>query len=185
MRRNGVTLTRDIGLLLTRGAIGASLMAHGAQKAFGTFGGPGLSGTAGFMEALRFSPGQRFATLAAVSELGGGALLALGLGGPLAATVIVSTMTVAAGSVHAKNGFFAQNNGVELPALYAVAAAVLALSGPGEMSLDNTFGFEASDARLAWAAVLAGVAAGAIALAQRQPAPPPADAVAGSTPATA
>ncbi|GAC1396015.1 MAG: DoxX family membrane protein [Vulcanimicrobiaceae bacterium] len=174
-------MTRDLGLLLARGTIGASLMAHGAQKAFGSFGGPGPAGTAGFMESLRFTPGKRFATIAAAGELGGGALLTLGLGGPLAATAIVATMTVAAVSVHAKNGFFAQDNGFELPAIYSAAAAALAMSGPGELSLDSALGIDLRDERLAWLAVMVGIAAGTIALAQRQPAPPPADAVAGST----
>jgi len=35
------------GLLLVRVVIGTTMFAHGAQKLFGWFGGPGLRGTAG------------------------------------------------------------------------------------------------------------------------------------------
>ncbi len=166
-------MTRDLGLLLARSATGAGLMAHGAQKAFGWFGGPGPAGTAGFMESLRFSPGARYAALSASGELAGGALVTLGLGGPLGPATIVSVMTVAAATVHVKNGFFAQNGGIELPALYATAAAALAMAGPGRLSLDTALHLEVLwDERLAWAAILGGVAAGAMALSQRQPAQP-------------
>jgi len=35
-----------------------------------------------------------------------------------------------------KSGLFAQNNGIEVPLLYAAAAVSLALTGPGAYSLD-------------------------------------------------
>jgi uncharacterized membrane protein YphA (DoxX/SURF4 family) len=52
---------------------------HGAQKLFGSFGGPGLEGTSGFMEMLGMRPGRPWAYLAGLSEFGGGVLTALGL----------------------------------------------------------------------------------------------------------
>ena len=36
--------TQDFGLMLLRWAVGAILIVHGLQKAFGLFGGPGLDG---------------------------------------------------------------------------------------------------------------------------------------------
>ena len=36
--------TQDLGLMLLRWAVGALLVAHGLQKAFGWWGGPGLDG---------------------------------------------------------------------------------------------------------------------------------------------
>ena len=53
--------------------------AHGAQKLFGWFGGPGLDGTGQFFTMIGFSPGRRHALMAGLAETGGGLLLALGL----------------------------------------------------------------------------------------------------------
>jgi putative oxidoreductase len=79
----------DAGLLLARLAIGLLMAAHGSQKLLGWFGGYGLDGTGGFFEAIGFRPGRLFAAAAAVSEVGGGVLLAIGLFEPVAAALIV------------------------------------------------------------------------------------------------
>jgi len=73
----------NIGLLMLRLAIGLTLAAHGSQKLFGWFGGPGLKSTGQFFETLGFRPGRRHAALAGLAETGGGLLLALGLFIPL------------------------------------------------------------------------------------------------------
>ena len=126
----------DAGLLLARMVLGLLMAAHGSQKAFGWFGGYGLAGTAGFMESLGFRPGRFFAATAAGTEIAGGVLLALGLLGPLGPALIVSVMIVAIATVHWSHGLFAQNNGIEMPLLYAVTAAALALIGNGAYSVD-------------------------------------------------
>jgi hypothetical protein len=46
----------------------------------------------------------------------------------------------AAVSVHWKNGVFAVSNGIEVPLLFGVAGAGLALTGPGGYSLDALLG---------------------------------------------
>jgi putative oxidoreductase len=69
----------DIGALLLRLTVRLTLAAHGAQKLFGWFGGPGLDATGQFFEMLGFSPGRRHARMAGLAETGGGLLLALGL----------------------------------------------------------------------------------------------------------
>jgi putative oxidoreductase len=75
-----------------------------------------------------------------VAEFGGGLLLALGLLEPMACAAIISVMIVAIVTVHWHHGLLALTNGVELPLLYAAAALSLALTGPGDYSLDATLG---------------------------------------------
>jgi len=76
----------DIGLLFLRLAVGLILAAHGTQKLFGWFGGPGLNATGQFFTVLGFPPGRRHALMAALGETVGGALLAVGLATPAAAS---------------------------------------------------------------------------------------------------
>jgi putative oxidoreductase len=145
---------------------------HGAQKLFGWFGGHGLAGTGGFFESLGFRPGRAFAAAAALSELGGGLLVALGFLGPVGPALIISVMIVAALTVHWGHGVFAASNGIEMPLLYAAGGLALALTGPGIYSLDAVFGLEALwTPAVAWSAVGLGVAGGvANLLVRRSPA---------------
>src|SRR2546426_4792776 len=99
----------SIGLLILRLVVGLTLAAHGAQKLFGWFGGYGFKGTAGFLSAAGYRPGPLFALAVALGELGGGALTALGLLGPVGPAPIILVMIVAMFVAHLKNGFFAAN----------------------------------------------------------------------------
>jgi len=78
--------------------------------------------------------------MAGLSELVGGLLQALGLFTPVGAAVVLATMCVAMFSVHLKNGFFAANNGIEMPFLFAVTALGVAFTGGGAYSLDALLG---------------------------------------------
>lgn len=148
------------------------MAAHGSQKLFGWFGGYGLNGTAGFFESLGFRPGRLFAGAAAVTEIGSGVLLAIGLFEPLAAAAMVSVMIVAAVSVHWQHGFFAQQNGIELPLIYGVVAAALALTGPGAYSVDALLGLTSFwTPEVVAGALAAGVVGGIANLALRRTAP--------------
>ncbi|MFC9281454.1 DoxX family membrane protein [Streptomyces collinus] len=130
---------RDLGLLLLRLGTGGVLAAHGAQKLFGWFGGHGLEGTGQFMESVGYAPGRMSATAAGLAEAGGGTLLALGLATPAAGAAAAGAMAGAA-AVHMPNGFFAQEGGYEYAASLGLAAAGLAVTGPGRLSLDHAIG---------------------------------------------
>ena len=160
----------DIGLLLLRFAVGLTLAAHGAQKLFGWFGGPGLDETGKGLAMLGFHPGRRHALMAGLVETGGGLFLALGFLSPLAAAVVFSVMFVAAVSVHVKHGFFAMGGGYEYNLVLGVAGLTVAFTGPGALSLDALLGFSMSGAAWGVAALLVGLAGGAVQLAQRHPA---------------
>ena len=157
----------DTGVLLARVVFGTLMAAHGTQKLFGWFGGYGLSGTGGFFESLGFRPGRLFAAAAAVTEVAGGTLVALGLLGPLGPALIVSVMVVAIATVHWQHGLFAQTNGIEVPLLYLVAAAAIALSGPGAYSVDALLQLS-WPIEVAWAALALGALGGAANLALRK-----------------
>ena len=160
----------DSGLLLARVVLGLLMAAHGSQKLFGWFGGYGLAGTGGFMESLGFRPGKLFAAAAGGTELVAGLLVALGLLGPLGSALIVSVMIVAMATVHWANGLFAQNNGIEVPLLYAVGAIAIGLIGNGAYSLDAVLGLTWS-AQVVWTALALGVVGGFANLAIRKTAP--------------
>ncbi len=157
----------DIAFFIIRLALGAAIAAHGAQKVFGWFGGYGLAGTGGFLESLGFKPGVFFAFAAGATEILGGLLVALGLGGPIGPALIVLVMVVAVATVHIANGFFqsgTQNGaGYELNVLYTLAASTVAYAGFGAISLDRVIGFDLLSAPLSVTiALVAGAVLGLI-----------------------
>src|SRR3954447_10310101 len=74
---------RSTGVFVLRATVGGLLAGHGAQKLLGWFEGGGMEGTTGMMEKLGLEPPRRSARLAALSELGGGLMTALGLLNPI------------------------------------------------------------------------------------------------------
>jgi putative oxidoreductase len=133
-------MMQSAGLFLLRAVVGGLLAGHGAQKCFGAFNGPGLAGTAGFLESMGLKPGHYWAKLAATGEFGGGLLTVLGLGGPLGPIMTIAAMLMATLKVHWGKPIWAAEGGAELPAVNMAAAAALALAGPGSWSLDRLFG---------------------------------------------
>src|SRR4051794_7600567 len=175
--------TMDVGRLLLRGAIGATFVVHGTQKLFGWFGGYGPDGTGQFFESLGLRPGRRNAVAAGVTETGGGALILLGLATPAAAAGLSAVMITALRTAIWKDGFKPATGEHEV--LLAAGALALTETGPGRPSLDSARGFDPGGPWWAPAALAAGAAgsAAAIAMAQRESAPPTAAAPA-EAPAT-
>jgi putative oxidoreductase len=125
------------GLLVLRLVVGLTVGAHGAQKLFGVWGGPGMNGWTQVVQRLRMRPARPLAWIAALSEFGGGLLLALGLLSPLGNLAIIGAMLVAIATVHLSKGFWVTKGGFEFNLTLIGAAAALAITGPGAYSLDN------------------------------------------------
>lgn len=150
-----------VGRLLLRAAVGGFFIGHGTQKLFGWFGGGGLKGTAEGFESMGLKPGAVHASAAGAAETLGGAGLLLGYRTPLASASVISVMLTAINRVHLKNGPWAANGGYEYNAVLIAAAASLAESGPGGLSLDALRGKEKSGALWGLFSLVAGAAGAA------------------------
>ena len=118
-----------------------SLMAgHGAQKLFGSFGGPGVEGTSGFMEMLGMKPGRPWAHMAGLSEFGGGVLTALGLFNPLGPLGVIGAMSMATRKAHWGKPIWVTEGGAELPVLNIAISTALMIREPDRYSLDRVLG---------------------------------------------
>ena len=119
-------------------ALAAVMIAHGAQKVLGTFGGSGfnkfIAGTTpfGFMRPAWF-----WLAAAALSELVGGLLVGIGFLTRVGAFFIACTMLTAIAGVHWTGGFFAANRGYEYPLSLLAMAIALLIAGGGQASVDR------------------------------------------------
>jgi putative oxidoreductase len=150
----------DLATFVLRLVVGLLFVGHGAQKLFGIFGGAGIEGTAKTFEKMRLRPPRTHALAAGCAELGGGALLALGLLTPLAAAAIVAVMVTAIVTVHAANGLWNTERGFEYNLVLIAAVFVLAAADSGGWSLDQALSLELSSIGWALAALAAGVLGG-------------------------
>jgi putative oxidoreductase len=123
----------DVALLVARVIVGAVFMAHGAQKLFGAFGGPGLSAFVGMMGPLGY--------LVSVGEFFGGLGLVVGFLSRFSAASIIVIMLGAIGMVHGKVGFFMNwmgnqgGEGFEYHLLAIAILLVILIAGPGRYAL--------------------------------------------------
>jgi putative oxidoreductase len=126
--------------MIVRVAQGSLMAGHGAQKLFGSFGGPGLEGTSGFMEMLGMRPGRPWAYLAGLSEFGGGLLTALGFLNPLGPLGIIGAMSMATRKAHWDKPIWVTEGGAELPVLNIAVSMALMIREPDRYSLDRLLG---------------------------------------------
>jgi putative oxidoreductase len=131
----------DVALLMIRLIVGATMVIHGWNHAFG---GGKVAGTARWFESLGLRPGRLHAWLSILTEVGCGLAFAAGFLTPLAAGGLLGTMVVAGIIEHRTHGFFVFRNGYEYVLMIAVLLAATAVAGPGTASLDRATGIHLS-----------------------------------------
>src|SRR5262245_6199050 len=123
----------DWSLLILRVVLGVVFMAHGAQKLFGAFGGPGLSA---FVAAL-----GPVGYLVTIGEFFGGLGVIVGLLPRFSAGSIVVIMLGAIGLVHSGGGFSmtwggkGAGEGSEYHVLAIASLLSIVIAGPGRLAL--------------------------------------------------
>lgn len=117
----------DASLLILRVCAGAVFFAHGAQKMFGLFGGPGLAETVKMMGPLGYP--------VSVGECFGGLGLIVGFLCRFSAASNIVIMIGAIATVHGKNGFFLDKGGFEYNLALIGLMAPLVLLGAGRWSI--------------------------------------------------
>lgn len=121
--------------------LGIIFFAHGSQKVFGWFGGPGLRQTLRTLTQFVGLP-SILALVAVGAELVGGAALVLGLLGRISALGIAVNMLAAILMVHGRFGLFMnwfgdrKGHGIEYHLLAIALAIVIIAKGSGAFSLD-------------------------------------------------
>lgn len=120
-------------------ALGFIFMAHGSQKAFAAFGGPGIKGFSGMLSTLGFAPAVFWAYLAVCVELFGGLFLILGIFPRISAALIFILISVATFKVHLGKGFFISGGGYEYNLLILAACLALMIMGAGNLSISKKF----------------------------------------------
>ena len=122
----------DLALLVLRLVLGTVMVAHGSQKLFGWFGGPGVQGFLGWTGSMGIP--APIGWLAIIAEAFGGLGVLLGLLPRIAALGFAVNMLVAMFAVHLKNGFFLPG-GIEFTLVLLAAAIVVVLLGPGRFAV--------------------------------------------------
>jgi putative oxidoreductase len=123
----------DWALLIARIIVGAVFMAHGSQKLFGAFGGPGLSAVVQMMGSLGY--------LVTVGEFFGGLGIIVGFLSRFSAASIILIMLGAIAMVHGKVGFFMNwtgkqaGEGFEYHLLAIAVLATILIAGPGRFAI--------------------------------------------------
>ena len=126
-------LAVDWALLIGRIIVGGVFMAHGSQKLFGAFGGPGLSGVVQMMGPLGY--------LVTIGEFFGGLGIIVGFLSRFSAAAIILIMLGAIAMVHGKVGFFMNwmgqqgGEGFEYHLLAIAVLSSILIAGPGRFAI--------------------------------------------------
>lgn len=167
-----MAISLSAGLLILRLVGGLTVAAHGAQKLFGWFGGPGTAKLAQGFEGQGLKPAWLWVSFVILGELGGGLSLALGLLTPLGAAGIFGAMFMAIAKSHWKNGFWNSKRGLEFPLSLLGIAVGIGLAGPGSYSLDSLFGITLAGTPLFFVLVGAALVVDIVGLLISRPAAP-------------
>ncbi len=127
----------NMAILVGRVAIGVCFIIHALGK-LGVVGTGNMQGFVAWLEDLGVPMAPVQARMAMLSELIGGALLTVGLFTRPACLVLIGTMIVAGRLGHKGAGYLITNDppGAEYTVNLAVICFVLAVLGPGAISLD-------------------------------------------------
>ena len=130
----------DVSLLILRLTMATVMFPHGAQKALGWFGGPGMQGIVAGLSGQMGLPAPLVYLVIALEFLGP-ILLVLGVLTRLVALGLAVDMASAAILVHWPNGFFMNftgkqaGEGIEFFLLLVGIGLALAIGGPGRIAL--------------------------------------------------
>jgi putative oxidoreductase len=137
--------TQDLGLLVLRVALGAIFIAHGLQKVFGWWGGPGLEGFKETLTEAGYQHADMLTYIAAGAQIASGVLLVLGLFTPVAAAValafLVNSLLATFTAQRQAGGLFVLGSAAEHLLMLAAAAAAIILAGPGRYGFDGGRGW--------------------------------------------
>jgi len=139
----------SLGLAILRLALAIVFFAHGANKLFGLFAGPGigpggLTHTAEYFASVHLQPAGVLALVAAIAQVAGGLLIGVGLLTRWAAIAGLAYLGVGMWKVHWRWGLFlnwtgtpGQGQGIEYSIVLAAALVCLIFTGPGDFSFDG------------------------------------------------
>lgn len=163
-------MSLDWALLIIRVVVGLTLVAHGSQKLFGWFGGPGYAKLRQGFAAQGYRPVQLWTGLVILGEIGGGLSLAFGFLTPLGAAGALGAMVMAI-RTHWKKGFFNSTGGFEYPLALLAMSVAIGIVGSGAYSLDTLFGVALPQFPIFVALALAALVVDVIGILITRPAP--------------
>lgn len=156
--------TQDLGLLVLRVALGVVFIAHGLQKAFGWWGGPGLEGFRETLTEAGYQNANLLTYVAAGAQIASGVLLVLGLFTPIAAAValafMVNSVLATFTAQRADGGLFVFGSAAEYLLVLTAVAAAIVLAGPGRYGFDGSRGWARRPFIGSFLALLLGVGGG-------------------------